>query len=35
MFNEEQKDFTVFNAQEVLAYMKEKDLYEGLEIEAK
>lgn len=35
MFNEEQKDFTVFNAQEVLDYMKEKDLYEGLEVDVK
>lgn len=35
MFNEEQKDFTVFNAQEVLDYMKEKDLYGALEVNVK
>ena len=35
MFNEEQKDFTVFNAQEVLDYMKEKDLYDGLAVDVK
>lgn len=33
MFNEEQLDFTVFNAQEVIEYMKEKGLYEGLEVD--
>lgn len=33
MFNEEQLNFTVFNAQEVIDYMKERGLYEGLEVD--
>jgi len=33
LFNEEQTDFTVFNAKEVLDYLKSNDLYDGNEIE--
>jgi hypothetical protein len=29
LYNEEQTDFTVFNAQEVLDYLKTNDLYDG------
>ena len=33
LFNEEQTNFTVFNAQEVLDYLKANDLYDGNGIE--
>lgn len=35
MYNEEQNDFTVINAEEVIAYMKANDLYDGEGVDIK